>query len=174
MFSLEKIKNNPFPKIGLITEPPDFSFEKQLIILREKYDFIQIPTLLTDVKLMEDFKDMMNLDIKDPVGMLRKLTLYEFYEKFIKLHGEFVLNKMAEQEIYKPTVYHLPPLEIEYSKYFDQVIVLTNDGTIDQELLKEHVEEENFPIEVEIALIETQRKYFTRIYKTGIWNASNI
>jgi hypothetical protein len=170
MKSLITIKDKPFFKIGLITEPPDFSFEKQFNILRGKYNFIQIPTLLTDPQLMEEFNTVMGISIMDPLGMLKQLTVYDFYTKFIKLHGEFILKKMSEIEIYKPTVYHLPPMDIEYSKYFNKIVVLTNDGSIDEELFEEHIQEEDFPADVELALLETQRKHFTQLYNTGIWN----
>ena len=81
---------------------------------------------------------------------------------------------MADIDIFKTTVYHLPPISLEYGKYFDKLFVLNNDGIINEELLIEHVTEEDFPIEIERALIETQRKHFAKIQKTGIWNVTHL
>jgi hypothetical protein len=163
MNSLEQIKNKPFVKIGLITEPPDFSFEKQIDILRNNYDFIQVPTLLTDINLIVEFNELTGMNITDGISFLKELSTYEFYENFIDKHAAFVLKKMAETHIFKASIYHLPPVALEYSKYFDKVIILNNDGVINEELLIEHVTEEDFPIEIERALIETQRKHFAKI-----------
>ena len=174
MNSLERIKNKPFIKIGLITEPPDFSFEKQIDILRKNYNFIQIPTLLTDINLIAKFNELTSMNITDGVSFLKELSVYEFYENFIDKHAEFVLKKMADIDIFKTTVYHLPPISLEYGKYFDKLFVLNNDGIINEELLIEHVTEEDFPIEIERALIETQRKHFAKIQKTGIWNVTHL
>ena len=71
MNSLERIKNKPFINIVLITEPPDFSFEKQIDILRKNYNFIQIPTLLTDINLIAEFNELTGMNITDGVSFLK-------------------------------------------------------------------------------------------------------
>lgn len=172
MKNLEKLKNIPFYKIGLITEPPDFSFDEEIKLLRSNYNFIQIPTLLTDKKLLEEFNAEYGMNITDPLETLKNLTDYSYYSKFIPKHGEFVLNKMCNIKLYGPTVFHLPPMQINYDAYFDKVVVLRNPNSIDMDLLKQHVDEEGFPIEVEMQLLITQRQYFTALINTGIWNDS--
>ena len=157
---LNQIKEKPFTKIALVTEPPDFSHEQNIVELRKKYDLIQIPTLLTDELMLNEFNRYFNLKIDDPIETLRNLCNYEYYVEFSKRHAEYVFMKMANIPIYKTTVYHVPVQPIAYGEYFDHVLLLTNDGTIDSSDLESHASEEGFPADVELQLIHTQRKHF--------------
>lgn len=161
---LNKIKQKPFTKIALVVQPPDFSYEEQLQLLRKNYDFIQIPTLLTDDVLLAEFNEYFKLNVTDPIETLKDMCDPNYYKIFSALHAEYVFMKMSEIEIYKTTVYHVPVQPIAYGLYFDKVVVLTNDGVIDEGALKEHADEENFPTDVELNLVYTQRKYFDQCH----------
>lgn len=155
---LEKIKQKPFKKIALVTQPPDI-YEEAFTEFRKQVDLIQIPTMLTEKTLLSGFYGYFGLEREDPHYVLQKLSDYNFYTEFSAKHAEYVFMKMAEMNIYKDTMYHVPVQPIAYNDYFDHVFVLTNDG-IDEVALKHHADEEGFEYESELSLIKIQRKYY--------------
>lgn len=155
---LERIKEKPFKKIALVTQPPD-TYDKPIAEFRKVADVIQIPTLLTTNEMLQEFYAYFHMQYESPTDILEKLSDYDYYREFSAKHAEYVFMKMAGIEIYKNTIYHVPAQPIQYNNYFDQVIVLTNNG-IDEHELRKHAEEEGFEYETELALIKTQRKYF--------------
>ena len=109
----------------------------------------------------------------DDLESLKKLSILENYREIQLKVADFVLEQMAKVEIFGPTVYHLPVAPIDYSNYFDKVIILRQTEDFDHEHLKNHAEEEGFPPEVELELLKTQKIYFYELFERGIWKIKN-
>lgn len=167
--SLQRIKSRPQYKVGLITQPPDSNFDDELQRIRDSYDLIQFPTILTDSTLLKEFEEYSHLCLGDPLTILDRLSDIEYYGMISSLSGAFVLEKMGNIELYGATVYHLPILPIRYSEFFDEIIVL-KDRFVNLDALAEHAAEEGFPLDLESALIQTQRKHFESIYNRGYYS----
>ena len=172
--ALLRIRSNTKIKIGLITEPPDFGFETEMSILRSRYNFVQIPSILGKNSIRplfsEKYPDVFG---DDDLESLKKLSILENYREIQLKVADFVLEQMAKVEIFGPTVYHLPVAPIDYSNYFDKVIILRQTEDFDHEHLKNHAEEEGFPPEVELELLKTQKIYFYELFERGIWKIKN-
>lgn len=169
--ALNRLKSNPIPKIGLITEPPDFSFDVEFDILRKDYDFIQIPSVLGNNSIRDKFEERFpGIFGENDLDNLKLMTHYDSFCSIQLKFAEFVLTEMSNMKIWRPTVFHLPVAPIDYQNYFDVCVLLRQNGEFKENLLKEHCEEEGFPVDVELELLKTQKIYFNDILEKGIWS----
>ena len=169
--SLLKIRSITKIKVGLITEPPDFGFDTEMDILRKRYHFIQIPSILGNNSIRDRFQaKFSNVFGNDDIESLKMMSNIENFREIQLKVADFVLEEMSKVELFGPTVFHLPIAPIDYQNYFDKLIILRQTKDFDENAFKLHIDEEGFPPEVELELLKTQKIYFNELIEMRIWN----